>query len=143
MTAPRPPGQDHLAQQTEYLRRAAHAAEATRRNSRILVVALVAIPVAAVVAAGIVLIVSTASTKAVAAQERAGIAAVEDAARSVSYTPPAYTTIGNQVRGICENLETKGMTTTQAALAMVTGFGEGMGVDQATAIVEAADREVC
>lgn len=138
MTTPVPDGS---SASEEYLRRAAEAAESTRRNLRIIVWVFVGAPliIGALVLVG--LIVGGIGSSISAQSEESSYERVMQVYQEVSYTPPSYTTVRNQVAGICQNLS-EGMSQSSAALTMWQSFGD-LSQNQANKIVEAAAENVC
>jgi hypothetical protein len=125
----------------EYLRRAAEAAESTRRNVRVLVWVLVGVPLILGGISLVIFLVGGVSSEVAAQSEADAYAKVNQVYSEVGYAPPAYTTVRNQVSGICENLG-KGMSQADAAAAMAQGFGD-LTSSQAAKIVAAAQENVC
>jgi hypothetical protein len=126
----------------EHQQRVAAAAEATKRNTTILVWALVGIPLIIGAIIAIVLAASAASSDIGERRAQSSLEQVEEVYQSVGYSPPSYTTIQNQANGICSNLRS-GMSQPAAALAMAEGFADGLTTSQATPIAAAVSEHLC
>ncbi len=117
--APSPP--DGPAPSEEYLRRAAEAAESTRRNVRLLVWMFVWVPLIIGSIVVVAFAIGVVASQVSANSEADAYGQVEQVYREVGYNPPSYTSVRSQVSGICEHLG-KGMSQPDATAAMAQGL---------------------